>query len=82
MGYPNIPFVYFDQVVLPKYEMDAKLGISFYNNNDIHRTEYMLTLNFFFFFSSYFSLAKLGPFYSKQKNSIATQVYIYIYIYK
>ncbi|KAI9267877.1 mitochondrial fission ELM1-domain-containing protein [Phascolomyces articulosus] len=43
VGYPNIPFVYFDQVVLPKYEMDAKL-------------------------------AKLGPFYSKQKNSIATQV--------
>ncbi|KAI9496175.1 mitochondrial fission ELM1-domain-containing protein [Zychaea mexicana] len=43
VGYPNIPFLYFDQVVLPKYEMDAKL-------------------------------AKLGPFYSKQKNSIATQV--------
>ncbi|KAI8143653.1 mitochondrial fission protein ELM1-like protein [Fennellomyces sp. T-0311] len=42
VGYPNIPFIHFDQVVLPKYEMEGRL-------------------------------AKLGPFYSKQKNCIATE---------
>lgn len=26
VGYPNIPFINFDQVVLPKYEANAKMG--------------------------------------------------------
>jgi mitochondrial fission protein ELM1 len=26
LGYPNIPFINFDQVVLPKYEANSRMG--------------------------------------------------------
>ena len=26
VGYPGIPFISFDQVILPKYEANAKMG--------------------------------------------------------
>ncbi|KAF7720896.1 hypothetical protein EC973_005797 [Apophysomyces ossiformis] len=56
-GYPNLPFINFDQVVLPRYEANFKLGIL-----SARRTKA---------WNSLFGIAKLGPL-AKQKNCIIT----------
>lgn len=63
VGYPGIPFINFDQVVLPKYEANAKMGKRIKKNGSSVLKKLI----------TFLSKAALGPF-ARQKNGIITPV--------